>query len=103
MVIAALVTAPIGLHHAGAAMLRPDVLALGLVVGLVSSALPSTLEIIALPRLQTNTFGTLLSAEPAVGALIGMAMLGENLAGSQRLAIALIVCPSVGAALTAKR
>ena len=103
MIIAALTTAPIGIYHAGAAMLRPEVLVLGVIVGLVSSALPYTLEIIALPRLPTNTFGTLLSAEPAVGALVGLVILGETLAGSQWLAIGLIVCSSVGAALTAKR
>ncbi|MHA6724275.1 EamA family transporter [Sphingomonas sp. RS2018] len=102
MVIAALVAAPIGIAHGGAAILRPEVLMLGLVVGIVSSALPYTLEMIALPRLPTNTFGTLLSAEPAVGALAGLVLLGEALAGSQWLAIGLIVCSSVGAAVTAK-
>ncbi|RSU45530.1 EamA family transporter [Sphingomonas sp. S-NIH.Pt15_0812] len=103
MLIAALITAPIGIYHAGSAMLRPDVLALGVAVGLVSSALPYTLEIIALPRLPTNTFGTLLSAEPAVGAFVGFVVLGEALAGSQWLAIGLIVSASAGAALTSQQ
>lgn len=103
MVIAALVTAPVGILHAGTAMLQPEVLALGLVVGIVSSALPYTLEMIALPRLPTNTFSTLLSAEPAVGALVGLVVLGETLAISQWLAIGLIVCASIGAAMTAKK
>ncbi len=102
MVIAALVAAPVGIAHAGAAMLRPEVLALGLLVGIVSSALPYTLEMIALPRLPTNTFGTLLSAEPAVGALVGLVVLGEALAISQWLAVGLIVCSSVGAAMATK-
>ncbi|WP_240499907.1 EamA family transporter [Sphingomonas montana] len=103
MAIAALITAPVGILYAGTAMLQPSVLALGLVVGVVSSAIPYTLEIIALPRLPTNTFSTLLSAEPAVGALVGLFVLGETLAFSQWLAIGLIVCASVGAAATAKR
>jgi inner membrane transporter RhtA len=102
MIIAALVAAPFGIVHAGAAMLGPDVLVLGLVVGIVSSALPYTLEMIALPRLPTNTFGTLLSAEPAVGAIIAMILLGELLSVPQWLAIGLIMCSSVGAAMTAK-
>lgn len=103
MVIAAIVTAPIGIVHAGTALLRPEVLALGLVVGVVSSALPFTLEMFALPRLPTNTFGTLLSAEPAVGAVVGLIVLGEKLALSHWLAIGLIVCSSIGAAMTAHR
>lgn len=102
MVIAALAAAPVGIVHAGAALLQPEMLVLGLVVGIVSSALPYTLEMVALPRLPTHTFGTLMSAEPAVGALIAMMLLGERLTGAQWLAIGLIVCSSVGAATTAR-
>jgi inner membrane transporter RhtA len=58
---------------------------------------------IALPRLPTSTFGTLLSAEPAVGALVGLILLGETLAGHQWLAIGLIVCSSIGAAMGARK
>jgi inner membrane transporter RhtA len=103
MVLAALLAAPVGIVHAGAGMLRPDVLVMGLLVGIVSSALPYTLEMIALPRLPTNTFGTLLSAEPAVGALVGLALLGETLTVSQWLAIGLIVCSSLGAAMGSRK
>lgn len=76
---------------------------IGLVVGIVSSALPYTLEMIAQPRLPTDTFGTLLSAEPAMGALIATVVLGELLSGAQWSAIGLIVCSSTGAAMTADK
>ena len=57
---------------------------------------------IALRKLPANTFGTLLSAEPAIGALMGMALLEEMLAPNQWLAVGVIVTASVGAALSAK-
>ena len=102
MILGALMVLPVGIATAGPAMLEPSIIALALVVALFSSAIPYPLEIVALRRLPANTFGTLLSAEPAIGALMAMAMLGEMLAPNQWLAIVVIVIASIGAALTAK-
>ena len=102
MISAALLVAPVGLVHAGSALLRPEVLLLGVAVGIVSSAIPYSLEMVALPRLPANTFGILMSAEPAVGAIMALVLLGEVLTLSQWMAIGLIICASIGTAVTAR-
>ena len=102
MIVAALLVAPVGLVHAGSTLLRPEALLLGVAVGIVSSAIPYSLEMVALPRLPSNTFGILMSAEPAVGAIMALILLGEVLTLSQWFAIGLIICASIGTAVTAR-
>ncbi len=99
--IAALVTIPIGVAHAGAGLFAPPILLDGLVVAILSSALPYSLEMFALTRLPTRTFGTLMSAEPAIGALAGLAFLSESLTTLQWLAIGAVMLAAAGSALTA--
>ena len=102
MSTAALVILPFGVSTAGMALLAPSVLLLGLGVALVSSALPYSLEMIALRHIPKRTFGVLLSAEPAIGAVAGLILLSEQLSALQWLAIAAIVIASVGAILTTR-
>jgi inner membrane transporter RhtA len=101
MLAAAVLTVPIGVAHAGAALLAPEVLLGGLLVGVLSSALPYTLEMIALRRLPRRMFGVLVSAGPAVGALAGWAVLGERLVPTQWLALLLVTAALAGSAATA--
>ncbi|WP_338760865.1 EamA family transporter [Massilia sp. METH4] len=100
--VGALLVAPIGVAHAGTALLDMKVLAIGFGVAIVSSAIPYTLELVALRHMPANTFSTLLSAEPAIGALMGLVLLGERLTGMQWLAIAAVIASSVGAAMTSR-
>lgn len=103
MIVGSILIAPIGIVHAGALLLQPHILGIGIAVGLFSSAIPYALEMVALRQLPSSTFGTLCAAEPAVGALMGLALLGQMLTPLQWLAIALIVLASGGAALGARR
>ncbi|MBD1554040.1 threonine/homoserine exporter RhtA [Pseudomonas typographi] len=100
VLFAALVIAPIGIAHAGSALLSWALLPAALGVAVLSTALPYSLEMIALTRLPARTFGTLMSLEPAVAALSGLMVLGEHLSPTQWLAIGSIIIASVGAALT---
>jgi inner membrane transporter RhtA len=67
-------------------------------VGVLSSAIPYTLELEALRRLPVGVFGVLMSLEPGVAALAGFVVLGEELATRELAAILLVVAASAGAA-----
>jgi inner membrane transporter RhtA len=97
LIIAALLTAPIGGIDAAVALLDPAMLPFALGVAIFSSALPYTLEMIALRRLSTKLFGTLMSFEPAIAALAGVVLLHEQLTATQWIAISAIISASVGA------
>jgi inner membrane transporter RhtA len=103
MAVAAFAVVPIGFAHAGTALFQPDVLLIGTVVAVLSSAFPYTLEMFALRHLPAQTYGTLTSGEPAAGAMVGLFLLGEALPLLQWCAIAMIVAASVGATMTAMR
>jgi inner membrane transporter RhtA len=102
MAIAALAVLPFTLADLTAARITPEVLGIGLAVAILSSALPYTLEMIALRALPSRTFGILMSVEPAAAALIGLVVLGERLSALQWLAVLCVCAASAGATLTAK-
>lgn len=103
MIAAVLVVAPVGLGQVDwSVALTPAVLGIALIVAVLSSALPYSLEMAALRHLPRRTFGIMLSLDPAIGALAGLLLLGEMLSGVQWLAIGCIVAASVGAAATSR-
>ena len=97
MTVAALLTLPFGLADAGTRLWHPAVLALGAGLALLASVLPYTLELLALRRLATSTFAVLMSLGPALAALAGWLVLGQDLHVTEVLAIALVVAASIGA------
>ena len=97
MLIAVVPLAPVGIADAGAELLVPWILLAGAGVGILSSAIPYALEMEALRRLPTAVFGVLMSLEPAVAALAGFLLLGEDLVARELVAIGLVVAASAGA------
>ncbi len=95
--IAAVVVAPFGVAQGGAELLTPSNLAIGFVVGLLSTAAPGALEMEALRRLPNAVFGVLMSLEPAVAAAVGFVALSQGLALIEVVAIALVVAACAGA------
>ena len=94
MTIAAALVAPAGVMTAGSAMWTPDALWRGATIAILSSVLPYSLELIALRRLAAHVFGILLSLEPAVAALAGLLVLGQQLSAPQLLGMACVVAAS---------
>lgn len=72
-------------------------------LAVLASALPFTLEMIALRHLTALSFGTLMSVEPAIAALSGFIFLGEQLVWNQWLALATIICASIGCTYTTQQ
>ncbi|UBU09745.1 EamA family transporter [Nonomuraea gerenzanensis] len=100
MIVSAVVILPIGVTTGGADLLQPELLLIGLGVGLLSSVIPYSLELQALRRMPKHVFGILMSLEPAVAALIGVLLLSEILHVQQWAAIVCIVAASLGSTRT---
>jgi inner membrane transporter RhtA len=102
LTMAAITVVPFGIWHAGSALLQPHILLIGLGVAAVSSAIPISLEMVALKRLSPAAFGVMASMEPAVAAVMGVLVLSEQLTTLQWLAIVLVMCAAAGSAATAQ-
>ena len=99
MAVAALVVTPPGLAAPGSrAMFRPPVLAQGAAIGVLSSVVPYWLELEVLRRIPARVFGVWMSLEPAVAALIGLAMLGQHLSAVEWFAVCCVIVACAGAA-----
>ena len=101
--IAAVIFVPLGVLQSVDVSWHWSILPVGLAIAVLSTALPYSLEMLALTRLPTRTFGTLMSLEPGLAAISGMIFLGETLTGTQTLALAAIIAASMGSTLTMRR
>jgi inner membrane transporter RhtA len=102
MVISSVFVLPFGVAQAGSSLLTVHALVVGTAVGLLSSAIPYTLEVESLRRIAAPVFGVLMSLEPAVAALAGFLVLGQGMSMRTLIGVALVVAASVGASRRAR-
>ena len=97
LVVATVLLLPGGIAQGGGDLLDPELLATGLALAVLSSAIPYSFELEALRYLPKGTFGVLMSLEPAAAAVVGFVALDQDLAATELLAIAMVVVASAGA------
>jgi inner membrane transporter RhtA len=103
MAVGALIVLPAGVIQADGALTQPNLLGSAVVVALLSSVLPYSLDLEALRRLPAAVFGVLMSLDPAVAALVGFVVLGQDLGANELIGIVMVVVASAGAASLSHR
>ncbi|UKB83172.1 DMT family transporter [Chryseobacterium sp. MEBOG06] len=96
MLFASLVIIPFTIWDGAVFNLTPAIFIKGLGVAILSSALPFSLEIMALKRLPAKTFSILMSLEPAFAAFSGLIFLSEDLSFLQWISIMCVIAASIG-------
>ena len=96
-VVAMVLLSPVAVGVGGSELVDPRILILGTVIGLLSSVIPYSCEMVALRTMRPSVFSILMSLEPAAAALAGILVLNEFLTGEQWLAMLCVVIASVGA------
>ncbi|WP_371196284.1 DMT family transporter [Glaciecola sp. SC05] len=102
MSIAAIAIVPVGVISQGMALLNWSLIPIGIAIGVLSSALPYSLEMVALRKMPAQGFSVMMSVEPAIGALAAFMILGELLSFWQWLAVLLVIVASIGSSATTK-
>lgn len=103
MIMGCLLVAPFGLVPSLKLAKHLELIPSALAVGLLSSAIPYSLEIVALKSLNAKTFGIVLSLEAAIGAMAGFLILHESLSAIQVVAMCCVMAASVGSIVTSDR
>jgi inner membrane transporter RhtA len=107
MLFAGLVIIPFGIGMNSKEIFMPgffsSLLPLGLMIAVLSSALPYSLEMMAMKNIPSKTFGILMSMEPAIASLMGFLFLRERLMPMQIMGIGCIIAASAGTTLSINR
>lgn len=98
MSFAAIVVLPFGFEAVPALATHPALIASAFGMAMLSSAVPYSIEMMAMRRMSMRGFSILMSLEPAIATLAGLFLLGEHLSLTRWLAIGGIVAASLGSA-----
>ncbi|GAB3658462.1 EamA family transporter [Nocardioides korecus] len=93
----AAVVATVAVGPASLERMTPDLWLVGLALAVLMPVVPFALEMLALQRLTTAAFGTLMSLEPAVALLVGALLLGQVPGPVAVLGMVLVVAAGIGA------
>jgi inner membrane transporter RhtA len=83
--------------------ITPEILLIGIGLAILLPVVPFALELLALRRLTTAAFGTLMSLEPAFAMIVGLVMLHQVPGPFGVLGICFVVAAGIGAARTGAR
>lgn len=103
MLFATAIIIPFALWDGSLMNLTPILFLKGLGVAILSSALPFSLDLVALKRLPAKTFSILTSLQPAFAAFSGLIFLSEKLTVLQWISIACVITASMGATIFNKK
>ena len=100
--VAAVTAAFIGVPQA-AGNITWQIVAIAFGLALLLPVIPFSLEMLALRRLTTAAFGTLMALEPAFGLLMGVLLLSQIPHPGQVVGVALVVAAGIGAERSGRR
>ena len=105
LVVAALVAtvATLATEPSALTALSPTVLAVGVGAAVLLPLVPYVLELLALRRLTTASFGTLMALEPAIALVVGLVALSQVPSLFAVLGIGFVVAAGIGAERTGAR
>jgi inner membrane transporter RhtA len=83
--------------------MTPEILLIGIGLAILLPVVPFALEMLALRRLNTAAFGTLMALEPAFAMLVGLIILHQVPGPGGVVGICLVVAAGIGAARTGAR
>jgi inner membrane transporter RhtA len=83
--------------------MTPEILLIGIGLAILLPVVPFALELLALRRLTTAAFGTLMALEPALAMIVGLVVLHQVPASVGVIGICLVVAAGIGAARSGAR